>query len=370
MKVFEILLLLLGVSGVLQIVARRINVPHPVLLVIGGALVAFFPIVPRVSINPELLFVIFIPPLLYVAAVRTSLREFTAALGPILRLGVFLVLATIAAVAATSHALAPELTWGAAYVLGAIVAPPDPVAATAVMRPLGAPPALVSIIEGEGLVNDATALVAYRMAVTATLTGTFSLAHATVSLLLTGGGGVLFGLAAGWTIVHIRGSALRDLPVVDNTLSILTPFITYIPANALGASGVLAVVTAGIYIGRQTQRIGSAATRVQSEAMWSMITFCLESPSSSSWASTCAMPSGRCTATPWHSSSGRRWQSAASSSPCAWPGSGRARILRGSSAAARCPTGDGCSSSAGPACAAPTRWSSPWPCRWRFRPAT
>lgn len=273
----EILLLLLTVSCGLQLLARRFSVPHPVLLVIAGAVLALIPRLPRVSIDPEVLFLVFVPPLLYIAAFRTSLRELTAARWPILRLGVLLVLVTIAAVAVTAHALSREFAWGAAFTLAAIVAPPDPVAATAVMRPLHAPPRLVSILEGEGLVNDATALVAYRMAVAATLTGAFSIGAASLRLLLTGAGGVLAGLVVGWLVIRVRRSFVRDVPVVDNMLSILTPFAAYLPADALGASGVLAVVTAGLYAGRQTQRYGSAATRIQGEAMWSMLTFGLES---------------------------------------------------------------------------------------------
>lgn len=273
----EILLLLLAVSCGLQLAARRFAVPHPVLLVIAGAALAFIPRLPRVSIDPEVLFLVFVPPLLYIAAFRTTLRELTAARWPILRLGVLLVLVTIGAVALTAHALSREFAWGAAFTLAAIVAPPDPVAATAVMRPLHAPARLVSILEGEGLVNDATALVAYRMAVAATLTGTFSIANASLKLLLTGAGGVLGGLLIGWLVIRVRRSFMRDVPVVDNMLSILTPFAAYLPVDALGASGVLAVVTAGLYAGRQTQRYGSAATRIQGEAMWSMLTFALES---------------------------------------------------------------------------------------------
>jgi CPA1 family monovalent cation:H+ antiporter len=277
MAALELLLLLLAVSCALQLAARKIGLPHPVLLVVGGGLLALLPGLPRVAINPELLFLVFIPPLLYVAAFRTSLRELTAELWPIVRLGVLLVLITIAAVAATAHGMTGALGWGAAFVLAAIVAPPDPVAATAVMRPLRAPPRLVSILEGEGLVNDATALVAYRIAIAATLTGAFSIGAASLRLLLTGAGGVLAGLVIGWLIVHVRRGFMRDVPVVDNMLSLLTPFAAYLPADRAGASGVLAVVAAGLYVGRQTQRFGSAATRVQGEALWSMVTFGLES---------------------------------------------------------------------------------------------
>jgi monovalent cation/hydrogen antiporter len=247
-----------------------------VLLVCGGALLALLPGLPQVDLAPEALFLIFVPPLLYRTSLTTSLREFRAVLWPIVRLGVVLVLVTIAAVAGAAHLLSPEFAWPAAFTLAAIVAPPDPVAATAVLRSLGAPPALVSILEGEGLVNDATALVAYRVAVAVAVTGVFSPWRAAGSLAITGAAGVAIGLAVGHGIVWIR-QHIRGLPVVENTLSLLTPYAAYLPADHLGVSGVLAVVAMGFYLGRQGPRIVSAATRVQAEAMWAMVTFLLES---------------------------------------------------------------------------------------------
>jgi Na+/H+ antiporter len=276
MSALELILILLAVSGALQILARRWRLPHPVLLVLGGAGLALIPGLPSLNLNPELVFLVFVPPLLYRAAITTSLREFKAELWPIARLGVILVGVSIFAAAATAHGLTPEFTWAAAFALGAIVAPPDPIAATAVMRTLSAPPALVSILEGEGLVNDATSLVAYRVAVAAAVTGTFSPGRAFAGLLLTGAGGVAIGLLVGWVVGWVRRH-IHGLPVVENTLSLMTPFVAYIPADAVGASGVLAVVAVGLYLGRRVPYVGSAATRVQAEAMWSVITFLLES---------------------------------------------------------------------------------------------
>ncbi len=276
MIALELILLLLAVSCVLQILARRWDVPHPVLLVLGGAVLALMPGLPRVPLNPELVFVVFVPPLLYLASFNTSFRDFTDQLWPIIRLGVVLVLVSIAAVAWTAHRISPEFTWAAAFALGAIISPPDPIAATAVMRSLGGPPRLVNILEGEGLVNDATALIAYRLAVAAAVTGTFSPSRAAGGLLLSAAGGVAIGLATGWAIVWARVQT-RDFPIVENVLSLLTPFIAYLPADAIGISGVISVVTVGLYVGRQTERFGSSAARVQAEAMWSMLGFLLES---------------------------------------------------------------------------------------------
>src|SRR5437763_432422 len=156
MIALELILLLLAVSAALQVVARRVKLPHPVLLVLGGAALAAVPHLPRVALNQELLFVIFVPPLVYRGALATSLRDFTSEFWAIIRLGVFLVLVSIAAVAVTAHALSSEITWAAAFTLAAIVSPPDPIAASAVMRPLRAPPVLTSLLESEGMVNDAT----------------------------------------------------------------------------------------------------------------------------------------------------------------------------------------------------------------------
>jgi Na+/H+ antiporter len=276
MTSLELILLLLVIAGVLQVIARRWQVPHPVLLVLGGALLATLPGLPRVELDPEILFLIFVPPLLYGTSLTTSLREFRAAFWPIARLGILLVLVTIAAVAVVAHALTPEFSWPAAFVLAAIVAPPDPVAATAVLRALGAPAAIESILEGEGLVNDATALVAYRLAVAATVSGLFSPWRAAGSLALTGVVGVAIGIVVGYGIVWIRGQ-LHDFPIVANTLSLLTPYVAYLPADRLGASGVLAVVACGFYLSRRGPMVVPAATRVQAEAIWALVTFLLES---------------------------------------------------------------------------------------------
>jgi monovalent cation/hydrogen antiporter len=275
-SLFELLMLLVAVAGALRILSQKWGVPHPSLLVLGGLVVALTPGLPPPNVDPELLFVIFVPPLLYWSALTISLREMRAFLGPIVRLATGLVIVTMAAVAAIVHLLAPQVGWPAAFVLGAIVSPPDPVAATAVLRPLGAPRDVMTILEGEGLINDATALVAYRLAVAAVVAGSFSIWHAAGSLLLTGIGGVLVGLAAGWLIAFVR-THMGHVVVVENALSLLSPYIAYLPADALHGSGVLAVVTMGVYLGIRGPRVVPPATRLQAGAMWSMVTFLLES---------------------------------------------------------------------------------------------
>jgi Na+/H+ antiporter len=276
MSLFELLMLLIAVAGALRILAQKWGVPHPSLLVLGGLAVALIPGLPQPKVDPELLFVIFVPPLLYWSALTISLREMRAFLGPIVRLATGLVIVTMAAVAAIVHLLAPQVGWPAAFVLGAIVSPPDPVAASAVLRPLGAPRDVTTILEGEGLINDATALVAYRLAVAAVVAGSFSLWHAAGSFLVTGLGGALVGLAAGWLIAFVR-THMGHVVVVENALSLLSPFIAYLPADALHTSGVLAVVTMGVYLGIRGPHVVAPATRLQAGAMWSMLTFLLES---------------------------------------------------------------------------------------------
>jgi Na+/H+ antiporter len=276
MRGVELAVILLAAAAALRVLAGRLNLPHPVLLVLGGLALATIPGLPRIEFEPETLFLLFVPPLLYLTAFTTSLRDFRAQLGPIARYGTVVVLLTMAAVAAVAHALLPEITWPAAFVLGAIVSPPDPVAAVAVMRKLGAPRRIMTLLEGEGLVNDATALVAYRIAVAAVVTGAFSPGRAALQLLVTGAGGAAAGLGVGWLIGQVRRRAPK-FPIVQNTISLLTPFLAYIPADWMGLSGVLAVVAVGLYLGRQGPRIISAATRVQAESTWSMIQFLLES---------------------------------------------------------------------------------------------
>src|SRR5450432_360223 len=275
MSLLELLLLLIAVAGALRILAQKWGVPHPVLLVLGGLVVAVIPGLPQPRLDPDLLFTIFVPPLLYWSALTISLREMRTFFGPILRLATGLVIVTMCAVAAIVHFLAPMVGWPEAFVLGAIVSPPDPVAATAVLRPLGTPRDVTTILEGEGLINDATALVAYRLAVAAVVAGSFSLLHASVSFVLTGLSGVAIGLIVGWLIAFVR----RHMPhvvVVENALSLLSPFLAYLPADALHASGVLAVVTMGVYLGTKCPHVVTPSTRLQAGSMWSMVTFILE----------------------------------------------------------------------------------------------
>src|SRR5580700_5541443 len=221
--------LLLAVAG-LAVVARKLQIAYPILFVIGGLLLGFVPGLPVLRLNPQLVFVLFLPPLLYPAAFFTSWRDFHANLGPILRLATGLVLLSTVAVAWVAHHYM-GLPLAAGFVLGAIISPPDAVAATAITQGLRVPRRIVTILDGESLVNDATSFTAYRFAVLAVTTGAFSLAGASAKFVAVVIGGIIVGLAVGWVVASVQ--RLLDDPPVQTTLSLLTPYVTYLTAEAV-----------------------------------------------------------------------------------------------------------------------------------------
>ena len=268
-----VLALLVGVTS-LALVARRLDVPTPALLVVGGVLVALLPGLPAVQFDPQLVFLVFIPPLLYRASFLASYRDVRANLRPILLLGVGHVLFVTIVVAWVARLAVPGLPWASAFALGAVVSPPDVAAATAFLRRLPLPRRLVIVLEGESMINDAAAIVAYRMAVAAAVTGSFSLPAASLRFLYVGAGGIVVGLAVGWLLGELRRH-IHD-PEVENTISLLTGYAAYLPAEHLGVSGILAVVATGLYLGRVGPRVVAADTRVQSSGMWDVVVFVLE----------------------------------------------------------------------------------------------
>jgi monovalent cation/hydrogen antiporter len=269
----ELVLVSLLVSvAVLGAAAQAMNIPYPIVLVVGGLLLGFLPGLPDAELEPELVLVIFLPPLLYSAAFFANLHDLRANLRPITLQAVGLVLFTMCAVALVIKALVPDMPWAAAFTLGAIVAPTDPVAATEIMRRMAVPRRLVSVIEGESLINDGTALVAYRTAVAA-VGGTFSLWEAGLEFVLGAAGGIAIGLAVGWVIAEIR-RRINDIPV-EITISLLSGYAGYLPAEAVGASGVLAAVTTGIVLGWKAPQISTASMRLQGYAVWEILTFLL-----------------------------------------------------------------------------------------------
>ena len=259
--------------AVLSAAARAINVPYPIVLVLGGVVLGVLPGLPDVQLDPDLVLVLFLPPLLYTGAFFANLGDLRDGLRPILLLSIPLVLVTMLVVAVVAHTWIDDLSWPAAFALGAIVGPTDPIAATAIMRRLGVPRRLVSIIEGESLVNDATALVAYRIALAAAAGAGFSLLDAGWDFLWKASGGILVGLAVGYVIAEIRRRL--DDPLVENTISLLTGYAAYVPAERLGVSAVLAAVTIGCYVGWRAPQIASPQTRLQGFGMWELLQFLL-----------------------------------------------------------------------------------------------
>jgi monovalent cation/hydrogen antiporter len=275
MSVIALILLLFAATAGLRLLADRSGIPLPTLLVLGGLAVALVPGLPQLALDPAAIFLIFIPPLLFWASLTTSLRDLKRNLRSIAMLAVGMVLVTIAVVALAAHVMIPSMPWALCFVLGAIVSPPDAVAVTASTRRLSLPRDMLVVLEGESLGNDATALVAYQIALAAAVSGSFSLSHAGIEFLLTGAGGIAVGLITGWCVGWVRLHMTRS-SVVENTISLLSPFIAFIPADELGCSGVLAVVTMGLYFGRRGPRVLTAETRLQGTAMWEMLTFLLE----------------------------------------------------------------------------------------------
>jgi Na+/H+ antiporter len=266
--------LLVVVAG-LSALAGRLSVPYPIVLVVGGAMLGFVPGLPAVHLDPEVVLLVFLPPLLYGASIFANFNDLRANLRGLTLNAVGLVLATMCAVAWVAHTLIPGLPWGAAFVLGAIVSPTDPLAAAVVMRRLDVPRRLLSTIEGEGLFNDATALVAYRVAVAAVVAGSFSLADAGLAFVLGAVGGVAVGLAVGWIVAEIRRRTVDAQ--VSVTISLLTGYAAFVPADAIGASGVLATVTAGIYMGIRGPEVLPARARLQGYFVWDILDFILNS---------------------------------------------------------------------------------------------
>ena len=264
---------LLAAAAALLAIAELIRIPYPIPLVLGGLALGFVPGMPRIELPPDIVLVAVLPPLLYGAAFFSPLRELRANVRPIGLLAIGLVLTTTVAVAAVAHAAIPGLGWPTAFVLGAIVSPTDPTAATAIAQRVGLPRRLIALVEGESLVNDGTALVAYRFAVAAVVTGSFSLAAASGRFLLSIAGGIAMGLAVGYVIREVRRRL--DNPPVEITISILSGYFAYLPAEAVGVSGVLSAVTVGIYMGWHTPELTTAQTRLQGVAVWEILFFLL-----------------------------------------------------------------------------------------------
>jgi monovalent cation/hydrogen antiporter len=265
------LFLLLAALGVMLVAAASQRLPPSILLVGGGLVLGFVPGLPHLTLPPDLVLVAILPPLLYSAAFFTGLRELRSNLRPISLLAIGLVAATTVGVAWVAHAAIGGLSWAGAFTLGAIVSPTDALASTEVARRVGAPRRVIAIIEGESLVNDGIALVLYKTAVAAAVNGVFSFWSASGRLVLNVIGGLVVGLAVAWVVRQVR-RRVDDTPT-EVALALLSGYLAYLPAAALGVSGVLAAVTIGVYMGWYTPQLTTVETRLSGNAFWEILVY-------------------------------------------------------------------------------------------------
>jgi monovalent cation/hydrogen antiporter len=271
---FKIVIFIMAILISLTAIANKRKFPYPILLVAAGLIIGFVPQLPNLALDPDVIFVIILPPLLYDAASKTSWHEFRASIRPISALAITLVFFTTLAVAITAHYLIPGFSWPLAFVLGAVVSPPDAVAASGIIKGLGLNKKVITILEGESLVNDASALIAYRYAVTAVTTGTFIFWKAGLEFLLVAGVGILIGIATGYLFV-LAHKKIENNPVVETSLTLLSPFVSYLAAEQFHMSGLLAVVSTGLVISWRSPEVFSYQIRMRTRAVWDTLIFLL-----------------------------------------------------------------------------------------------
>lgn len=273
LHLLQIIILLLIAVLALTTIARKLAIPYPILLVVGGLVLSFMPGLPTVRLDSDLIFLVFLPPLLWSAAYFTSWRDFRANARPIILLAVGLVVATTAAVASVAHAVLPGLSWAGAIILGAIVSPPDAVSATALMKEIHFPRREVTILEGESLVNDATALVLYRAALIAVVSGAFELSNTMVDFFLSASIGIAVGILVG--VVSCWVLRLTEDSFSEIAITLLVPYIAWVLAEQAHASAVLACVAGGLYIRQHFSAIVAPITRIKARAVWDVLVFIL-----------------------------------------------------------------------------------------------
>lgn len=269
--------LLVFVFG-LGLLARRLATPYPILFVLGGLLIGFIPHLPELKLDPQFVFFIFLPPLLYIQAFNTSWRDFVRQIRPILLLAIGLVIATTVTVAYVAHWLIPGFPLAAGFVLGAIISPPDAIAAAAIAQRLGLSRRVVTILEGESLVNDATSLVIFKVAVIAAVTATGPFLGNVWwpgEALYVAVGGIAVGLAVGWVVNWVRKRIIGEGAQLVLTVSLVTPFVSYLAGEFAQVSSVLAVVTTGLYLGRSSPEVMTSDIRLQAQAFWEMVIYLL-----------------------------------------------------------------------------------------------
>ncbi|MBL7874229.1 MAG: cation:proton antiporter, partial [Cyclobacteriaceae bacterium] len=268
------ILLLLAVVTALAQITDRIRIPYPILLVLAGIGIGLVPGLPAMTVDPDVVFLIFLPPVLYAAAWNTSWPDFKKSIRPISLLAIGCVLFTMVIVAIAAHEFIPDFGWLESFVLGAIVSPPDAVAATAATKGLKIPKRIITILEGESLVNDATGLIAYRYAIAATASGTFIFWLAGINFFYVAVLGIILGLVVGYLFFWIHKITPNNA-TTDTTFTLLAPYAAYLVAEEFHASGVLAVVAAGLFLSPRASEVFSNQTRIQAAAVWDTIIFIL-----------------------------------------------------------------------------------------------
>ena len=271
---FKIVIFIMAILISLTAIVNKRKLPFPILLVAAGLIIGFVPQLPDLALDPDVVFLIILPPLLYDAATKTSWHEFRTSIRPISALAITLVFFTTIAVAVTAHFLIPGFSWPLAFVLGAVVSPPDAVAASGIIKGLGLNKKVITILEGESLVNDASALIAYRYAVTAVTTGTFVFWQAGLQFLLVAGVGILIGVVTGYLFVFAH-KKIENNPVVETSLTLLSPFVSYLAAEHFHMSGVLAVVSTGLVIAWRSPEVFSYQARMRTRVVWDTLVFLL-----------------------------------------------------------------------------------------------
>jgi monovalent cation/hydrogen antiporter len=271
---FEIVIIIFAILIVLTALANKLKIPSSILLVVMGLTLGFVPALPSFTLNPEVVFLLFLPPILYDAASHTSWHDFRAEIKPISTLAILLVFFTSVSVAVASYYYIPGFTWPMAFVLGAIVSPPDAVAASGIIKGLGLNKRVITILQGESLVNDASALIAYRFAIAAMTTGSFVLWQAGLQFVILVVGGIAVGAIIAFVFIQIHKRIL-DSSIISTSFTILTPFISYLLAEELNTSGVLAVVSTGLIISWRAPEIFTYHTRIRNRAVWDTAIFLL-----------------------------------------------------------------------------------------------
>ena len=270
----EVIIFLLFVIVAFSVIVEKLKIPQSIMLVFVGLALGFIPQVPDVILKPEVVFLVFLPPLLFTAAWKLSWHNFKTERRPVISLATGLVFFTTVAIAIVAHYFIPGFSWQLAFVLGAIISPPDAVAATSITKGLNLNKRITTILEGESLVNDASALVAYRYAIASVVTGGFVLWQASLQFLWVAAGGVLVGLILGRCLNWVHKQIHND-PTIDVALTLLTPYIAYLIAEHFHLSGVLAVVAAGLFLSFRSSETFSYQTRMQANSFWETIEFLL-----------------------------------------------------------------------------------------------